>query len=112
MNARFYVSRFSSEDVIATSDPFIPGGGGVAPDGLCQEIGTLHFFTTGRGRYDASTDKTTAPGVGYTYYGPADFVETGVYSMDWNGRVSVASGKFYYFDGVSYVLCDPQAHAR
>lgn len=113
MKARLAVTRFSNEDVIATSG-YTPGGEDpiVIPDGICAEIGTAHFFATGRGVYDAGANTTTAPGVGYLYVAPGNMVPNGETSLTVAGQVSIRSGRFYYFDGQGYLICDPQAHAR
>ena len=113
MKARLAVTRFSNEDVIATSG-YIPGGGDpiVVPEGICPEIGTVHFFATGRGVYNAASNTTTAPGVGYMYNAPGNLVPNGSTSLTVAGQVSIRSGRFYYFDGQGYLICDPQAHAR
>ncbi len=116
MKARMAVIRFGNDDVIATSG-IIPGHGDnpiVIPDGICAEIGTVHFFTTGRGRYDATADSTTAPGISYLYTAPGEMslYAGGGNTMTIAGRVTIPQGRFFYYDGKGYTICDPQAHAR
>ena len=108
MNAKYMISRFSNEDVISTSDVII-----VDPSLVCDKFGTLHFFTTSAGRYNATTGLTTANGLQYLYAGSGRMVfQPGVNSMSWEGEQSIPVGKFFYFDGEAYIICDPQAHAR
>ena len=114
MKAFFDVIRFHNEDVIATS-MLIPDHGGsviVVPDGVCAQVGVLHFFTTSRGRYDAANDVTTASGVSYIYNAPGDLSPTTGSTMAISGRQRISAGNFYYYDGNTYILCDPQAHAH
>ena len=114
MKARMAVIRFDNKDVIATSS-FTPGGPDipiVIPDGVCAEIGVLHFFTTGRGTYNAASNMTTAPGVSYIYNAPGSMTVADGTSMSIAGNVSIPKGKFFYFNGQTYTMCDPQAHAR
>lgn len=114
MKATLAVTRFSNEDVIATSGAFNPDPGTIIiPDGVCAHVSTLHFFTTGRGTYNAATNMTTAPGVSYVYQEPGVMVFDGsVSSISVPGDVTISARKFYYFDGNTYQICDPQAHAR
>ena len=110
MKAWMEVIRFRNEDVIATSEWVQPGI--IIPEGVCAEIGTPHFATTGRGVYNAASNSTTAPGVGYNYIAPGEMVPNGETSMTVGGQVSIRAGRFYYYNGETYVLCENQPHAR
>ena len=99
MNAKLNVSRFSNEDVIATS--------------FCADAGTLHFFTTEGGAYDPVADQTTAPGISYVYQKPGKLVFQGdTLTMTIPGQVEIPAGKYFYFDGEGYVICENQVHGR
>ena len=115
MKFQMDVIRFSNTDVIATSAIVGPGPDNpiVIPEGVCAHVGTLHFFTTGKGVYSAANNSTSAPGVSYIYNAPGELVFDGsVSSITLSGDVGISAGKFYYFDGQGYTICDPQAHAR
>ena len=108
------VIRFHNEDVVATS-AITPDQGGdiiIIPDGVCVHVGALHFFTTSRGRYDASTDSTKATGVSYMYNAPGDMTLAPGNTMEIAGRVTIPAGRYYYDDGQGFVLCDLQAHTH
>ena len=101
MKAMLNVTRFNNEDVIATSVEY------------CAEVGTLHFFTTDVGLYDSENDQTTAPGISYIYQAPGRLRFQGdTLTMTIAGNVEIPVGKYYYFDGQGYTVCDPQIHAR
>lgn len=99
MNANLNVTRFNNEDVIATS--------------FCQNFGVLHFFTTARGSYNAADNSTTAPGIQYIYNDVGELVFQGdTLTMTIPGKVNVPAGKYFYFDGENYKICEDQAHGR
>ncbi len=99
MNANLNVTRFNNEDVIATS--------------FCEQFGVLHFFTTSRGAYSAQNNSTTFEGIQYIYndVGELQFVGDTL-TMTVPGRVTLPVGKYFYFNGQGYVLCEDQAHGR
>ena len=103
MIARLNVTRFSNEDVIATSF--------VSP--FCAEVGTLHYYTTETGSYDPVADQTTAHGISYVYVAPGKLREQGTtLTMTINGYTEIPANTFFYFDGNGYTICDPQTHGR
>ncbi len=76
----------------------------------CEQLGTLHFFTTKVLSYDSGTDTTTLAGIQYIYNDVGNLHFAGdALTIRVSGN-DTEVGKFYYFDGQSYILCDPQYH--
>ena len=101
MNAKLNVTRFSNEDVIATS--------------ACEMIGKTHYHTTGASTYDRDLNQTYVPGDLLVYLGEGNFVPvegTEQFSLTLPGNVFVPVGRYYYYDGQTYVPCEVQAHGR
>ena len=101
MNAKLNVTRFSNEDVIATS--------------FCEHVGVTHYHSTGASTYDRVEDTTYVPGDLLVYLGEGQFTPvsgSGQFALQLPGNVYVPVGRYFYFDGQNYVPCELQAHGR
>ena len=108
MIVKLNVSRFNTEDVIATSAIVAPV--------YCDAVGKLHYQSNGDSIYNAVEDQTTIPVTIWVYAGEGlgliqqdSSPET---SLKIDGQFTFMPGKFYYYDGQGYQICNPQDHGR
>ena len=106
MKIRMEVTRFTNEDVLATS-----AVGPIGPSGVCTQTGMTHILAT-RVSYDPSANITTVTGPSFVYIEKGKLQATGqtIAAVEVEGKVDVRT--FVYFDGSNYYICEPQAHAR
>ena len=106
MIVKLNVSRFNTEDVIATS---------VLPE-FCGAVGKLHYQANGDPIYNADENTTSIPVTIWVYAGEG----LGLIQQDSSPETSLTipgdftfqTGKFYYYNGQGYTICNPQDHGR